>query len=163
MVQQIYMHNSTCFLKSSLMEVGALKRINTEKLLNFFFTLSLNSPIFPNTHLGVGPGTFSSLNTEYVFFRYLHNLGKEKKIHLMARNVLESYVCKENKFVDIFFLKLFLFSLLIGRKNKHKAKKNLTNIITHRRCKPGSTKPDQRSGRQEELRPSSCFDFCPSF
>lgn len=82
----------------------------------------------------------------------------------MARNVFESYVCKENKFVDIFFfLKIFLFSLLIGRKNKHKAKKNLTNIITHRRCKPGSTKPDQRSGRQEELRPSSCFDFCPSF
>lgn len=126
--------------------------------------MSLNSPIFPNTHLGVGPGTFSSLNTEYVFFRYLHNLEKKKNINLMAWNVFESYVCKEKQVCwYIFFKNYFLFSLLIGRKNKHKAKKNLTNIITHRRCKPGSTKPDQRSGRQEELRPSSCFDFCPSF
>lgn len=52
------------------MEEAALTRINTKNIFCFvFFTLSLNSPIFPNTHLGVGPGTFSSLNTEYVFFR----------------------------------------------------------------------------------------------
>lgn len=103
MVQQIYMHNSTCFLKSSLMKVDALKRINTKKILIFFFTLSLNSPIFPNTHLGVGPGTFSSLNTEYVFFRYLHNLGKEKKYIKWRGMFLKVTYVKKNKFVDIFF------------------------------------------------------------
>lgn len=111
MVQQIYMHNSTCFLKSSLMEVDALKRINTKKLLNFLFTLSLNSPIFPNTHLGVGPGTFSSLNTEYVFFRYLHNLGKEKKyIKWRGMFLKVTYVKKTSLLIFIFFKLFFIFS-----------------------------------------------------
>lgn len=36
----------------------------------------------------------------------------------MARNVFESYVCKENKFVDIFFLKKNIFIFSTYRKKK---------------------------------------------
>lgn len=114
------------FLKSSLMELDALKRINTKKLLNFFFTLSLNSPIFPNTHLGVGPGTFSSLNTEYVFFRYLHNLGKEKKyIKWRGMFLKVTYVKKTSLLIYFFYKKYFYFLYLSEEKPNIKRRRIL--------------------------------------